>query len=44
MRLKYLGTAAAEAFPALFCSCEQCKAAEKTRGKEHSLKVTGCDR
>ena len=33
MRLKYLGTAAAEAFPALFCSCEQCKAARKLGGK-----------
>ncbi len=27
MKIKYLGTAAAEAFPAIFCSCEKCRRA-----------------
>ena len=34
MKLKYLGTAAAEGIPALFCNCEVCKNALKVRGKE----------
>lgn len=34
MRIKYLGTAAAEGIPALFCSCEICKKVRKTRGKD----------
>jgi phosphoribosyl 1,2-cyclic phosphate phosphodiesterase len=33
MKLKYLGTAAAEGFPAVFCNCEYCKNARKTKGK-----------
>ena len=33
MKLKYLGTAAAEGFPALFCNCEYCKEARKLGGK-----------
>lgn len=33
MKLKYYGTAAAEGIPALFCECEVCKRARKTRGK-----------
>ncbi len=33
MKIKYLGTAAAEGIPALFCECEICKAARLTKGK-----------
>lgn len=33
MRLKYLGTAAAEGWPALFCRCESCKRARALGGK-----------
>ena len=33
MKFKYLGTAAAECFPALFCDCEYCKEARKRKGK-----------
>lgn len=33
MKLTYLGTAAAEGFPAVFCNCEFCKEARKLRGK-----------
>lgn len=34
MKIKYLGTAAAEGIPALFCACETCKKAAKAGGKE----------
>lgn len=34
MKLKYLGTAAAEGVPAIFCECETCKTARKRGGKE----------
>ena len=34
MKIKFLGTAAAEGIPALFCSCDTCKTARKTGGKE----------
>lgn len=34
MELQYLGTAAAEGWPALFCSCDICKRARRTGGKE----------
>ena len=34
MKLKYLGTAAAEGIPALFCRCEMCAYARKAGGKE----------
>ncbi len=34
MKLKYLGTAAAEGVPALFCECENCKKARKNGGKD----------
>lgn len=34
MKIKYLGTAAAEGIPALFCDCEVCKKAAKRGGKE----------
>ena len=33
MKLTYLGTAAAEAVPAIFCNCEICKEARKLGGK-----------
>ncbi len=33
MKIKYLGTAAAEGIPALFCACETCKRALKYGGK-----------
>jgi len=33
MKFKYLGTAAAEGIPALFCECEQCKKARALGGK-----------
>ncbi len=34
MKLKYLGTAAAEGIPALFCSCPLCKRARSLGGKD----------
>ena len=34
MKLKYLGTAAAEGVPAIFCECENCKYARKNGGKD----------
>lgn len=34
MKLQYLGTAAAEGVPALFCRCEFCRYARKTGGRE----------
>lgn len=33
MELLYLGTAAAEGYPALFCSCEHCRAAGEAGGR-----------
>ena len=33
MRLTYLGTAAAEGFPAIFCNCEYCQQARRLGGK-----------
>ena len=33
MRIKYLGTAAAEGIPAIFCDCELCKKARELGGK-----------
>ena len=35
MKLHYLGTAAAEGWPALFCSCENCQRARKAKGKNY---------
>ncbi|MBR3592880.1 MAG: hypothetical protein IKK65_04150 [Clostridia bacterium] len=32
MKIKFLGTAAAEAFPAMFCDCENCKKAKALGG------------
>lgn len=34
MKLKYLGTAAAEGIPGLFCNCDVCRNALKVKGKE----------
>ena len=34
MKLRYLGTAAAEGIPAVFCNCPQCEAARKAGGHE----------
>lgn len=33
MKLRYLGTAAAEGYPAMFCDCENCRKALKLKGK-----------
>ena len=33
MKLRYLGTAAAEGWPALFCQCKACRRAQKKGGK-----------
>lgn len=33
MKIKYLGTGAAEGIPAMFCACDTCKRALKTGGK-----------
>jgi len=33
MKIKYLGTAAAEGWPALFCECEACRRARKLGGR-----------
>ena len=34
MKLQYLGTAAAESVPAIFCECETCKKARKNGGRD----------
>lgn len=45
MKLKFYGTGAAEAIPALFCSCPVCEHARKVKGREirtrHSSTVDG---
>lgn len=33
MKLQYLGTAAAEGFPSMFCGCDSCRRAKKAGGK-----------
>ncbi len=33
MKIKYLGTAAAEGIPAIFCECKICKKARELGGK-----------
>ena len=38
MKIKYLGTAAAEAIPALFCTCDVCRKARKVGGRELRLR------
>jgi phosphoribosyl 1,2-cyclic phosphate phosphodiesterase len=34
LELQYLGTAAAEGYPALFCSCDHCRAAQAAGGRD----------
>lgn len=34
MKLKYLGTAAAEGYPGIFCNCDYCKVARSLGGKD----------
>ena len=34
MKIKYLGTAAAEGIPAVFCECETCKTREECSANE----------
>lgn len=34
MKIRFLGTAAAEGWPAVFCACESCKRAERLGGKD----------
>lgn len=38
MKIKYLGTAAAEGFPALFCTCDACLRASRAGGKNIRLR------
>lgn len=40
MKLKYLGTAAYEGFPGLFCECEACKKANTEGGKNIRLRAS----
>jgi phosphoribosyl 1,2-cyclic phosphate phosphodiesterase len=35
MKLQYLGTAAAEGWPGLFCHCSTCERARETKGKDY---------
>jgi len=39
MKLQYLGTAAAEGFPAMFCECEACERARAAGGKNLRLRT-----
>jgi len=41
MKITYLGTAAAEAIPALYCQCAACESARKNLGKEYRCR-SGC--
>ena len=34
MKIQYLGTAAAEGYPALFCQCDSCERARELGGKD----------
>lgn len=38
MRVKYLGTAAAEGIPAMFCACELCERAKRLGGKDFRMR------
>lgn len=38
MKIQYLGTAASEGWPAMFCDCEICREAEKRGGKDHRFR------
>lgn len=42
MKITYLGTAAAEAIPALFCQCPVCENARKHLGKEYRCRSACC--
>ena len=39
MKIRYLGTAAAEGIPALFCACEKCQKARKLGGKNIRMRA-----
>ena len=39
MKLQYLGTAAAEGFPALFCECDTCRRAREAGGKNLRMRT-----
>ena len=39
MKIRYLGTAAAEGFPALFCACEKCKKARQLGGRNLRMRA-----
>ena len=41
MKLTYLGTAAAEGFPAVFCNCKYCTEARKLKGKNIRTRSQG---
>ena len=41
MKLTYLGTAAAEGFPAVFCNCKYCAEARKLKGKNIRTRSQG---
>ena len=41
MKFRYLGTAASEGWPALFCNCEYCLKAKKARRKEPAHTISG---
>lgn len=40
MKLRYIGTGAAEGFPGMFCQCDACVRARKTGGK--NIKTRSC--
>lgn len=42
MKINYIGTAAAEGIPALFCTCPVCQHARKEKGKEVRLRSGAC--
>lgn len=39
MKIKYLGTAAAEGIPAMFCACELCEKAKRLGGKDVRMRA-----
>ena len=41
MKIQFLGTAAAEAAPAVFCACDHCRYAREKGGKEIRLRGGG---
>ncbi len=44
MKIKYLGTAAAEGIPAMFCKCGNCNRARALGGKKYPHALAGTDR